>query len=185
MNSITNKKKVVVFLLILAMSFIVFYWLNQKDIISYKGQAGKTLAISIGQKQITALVADTVELQKKGLSGRESIYPYDAMLFIFSVSAKHGIWMKDMRFPIDIFWLKEAQIDADNETLMNADRETPIDADREKSLTIVDIKEGALPSSFPEVFTPNLPSKYVLEAPAGFVEENNLKIRDKISFTNI
>ena len=79
------------------------------------------------------------------------------MLFAFGSSDRHGIWMKDMRFPIDIFWLDEYG-------------------------QIVFIKKDAQPDSYPEVFLPNSPAKFVLEVTAGFAEENSLKIGDKISF---
>jgi uncharacterized protein len=51
-------------------------------------------------------IADTIPTRARGLSYRESL-PEDAgMLFIFSSSSKYGFWMKDMKFPIDIIWLK-------------------------------------------------------------------------------
>ncbi len=139
------------------LSFIVWNGIVQKDINTSKGQAERTTTVSIGHKIIKAYVADTVELQEKGLSGRESIAFDQAMLFIFAVPASYGFWMKDMKFPIDIIWL-------------------------DQSKRVIFIKTNVLPSSYPEIFVPNSPAKYVLETSAGFVGENNLKIGNEIYF---
>ena len=32
------------------------------------------------------------------------------MLFVFDTPGKYGFWMKDMRFAIDILWLKDGKI---------------------------------------------------------------------------
>ena len=59
--------------------------------------------------------------------------------------------MKEMNFPIDIIWLDE-------------------------NLKIVAIKENAMTESYPEVFTPSTPARYVLEVPAGFVQKNKISV---------
>lgn len=144
-------------LAVVFLSFIVWNGVVQKDINTSKGQTGRTTTVSIGHKLIKAYIADTMELQEKGLGGRESIASDQAMLFVFGIPAPYGFWMKDMRFPIDIFWL-------------------------DPSKHVIFIKEDALPSSYPEIFIPDSPAEYVLETPAGFVGENNLKIGTEISF---
>jgi len=154
----TSKKFFLLFLGVLFLSFIIFNGFRQKDIVVSQGQTEKTTTISIGHKQIKAFVADTAITQEKGLSGRESVASDQAMLFVFGVPAQYGIWMKDMKFPIDIFWL-------------------------DQSGHIIFIKEDVLPSSYPEVFTPKSPALYVLEARAGFATENDLKIGSEISFS--
>ena len=32
------------------------------------------------------------------------------MLFVFKRSGRHGFWMKDMNFPIDILWLRNGRV---------------------------------------------------------------------------
>ena len=152
-------KKFFLFLLgILVLSFILLKGFRQKDIPASQCQAEKIATVSIGHKQIKAFIADTPALQEKGLGGRDSIAPDEAMLFVFGVSAPYGFWMKDMSFPIDIFWLDQAG-------------------------RIIFIEADALPSSYPEIFTPPSPAQYVLETRADFARENNLKIGDEISFS--
>ena len=139
------------------LSFIPFLNISQKDTIASQGQAEKIVPLSIGQARVEAFVADTESLRRKGLGGRDGLSGDQAMLFIFDNPARYGIWMKDMRFPIDIFWVDEM-------------------------MRIVFIKESVLPSTYPEVFRPVLPVKYVLETGAGFAKRNRVKIGDEISF---
>jgi uncharacterized membrane protein (UPF0127 family) len=99
--------------------------------------------------------ADTPSLRARGLSGRSAL-PEDAgLLFSFEENDKHGIWMKDMRFPIDIIWLNEAG-------------------------TIVGLTKDAEPESFPEVFYPESDARYVLETNVGFVAKHHLKLGDRL-----
>ncbi|MDO8483015.1 MAG: DUF192 domain-containing protein [bacterium] len=139
------------------LSFMLFSGFTKKDNIVSQGQTQKTISLSIGQAGIKAFIADTGPLRQRGLGGRDVTSGDESMLFIFDSSALHGIWMKDMRFPIDIFWVDE-------------------------TMRVVFIKENVLPSSYPEVFRPISPTKYVLETVAGFAEKNQVKIGDEISF---
>ncbi len=141
-----------------AMSFIVFSRFPQKDIDIPQGQIEKTIPLSIGQKYIRALVARTEAEQEQGLGDRDSLPSDEGMLFIFTNPSPIGIWMKDMRFPLDILWVDETR-------------------------HVLFIKEDALPSSYPEIFAPDVASKYVIEVSAGFVKENNIKIGAEISFS--
>lgn len=93
-------------------------------------------------------VADTPEKRTQGLSGRESIADNYGMLFIFSEPAYHGFWMKDMRVPIDIIWISSTG-------------------------TIVHIEHELSPDTYPDVFTPPSPARYVLETRAGYAREHD------------
>lgn len=53
--------------------------------------------------------ADIDEKRTKGLSDRDSLAEQTGMLFVFDQSQEACIWMKDMRFKIDIIWLDEAK----------------------------------------------------------------------------
>lgn len=103
-------------------------------------------------------VADTEMLRAKGLSGQNSLGDNKGMLFVFTEPGLHGFWMKDMYFQIDIIWFDE-------------------------NYQIVDVWERALPDSYPKVFIPRLKAKFVLEVPAGFFSEHNLKIGNTIKIT--
>jgi uncharacterized membrane protein (UPF0127 family) len=114
-------------------------------------------SITVGSTTVSLDVADTEALREQGLSGRASLSPGHGMLFVFDKVGSWGIWMKDMLFSIDIIWLN-------------------------KEGAVVGIKEHATPQSYPEVFYPVTPTAaYVLEVPAGFVQEHGLAQGSKIN----
>jgi len=92
---------------------------------------------------------------RKGLSGTVSLAPTEGMLFIFPEDGYHGIWMKDMLFPIDIMW-----VDADG--------------------IIVSIEENALPDSFPKTFEPPRPVRFVIETNSYFATSFNIRVGDRV-----
>lgn len=94
-------------------------------------------------------VADEEETRVRGLGGFSSIRENQGMLFVFDDIGKHGFWMKDMNFPIDIMWMDEYY-------------------------KIIYIEENVKPESYPKIYGANVDSKYVLEVNAGFVEENDV-----------
>lgn len=102
-------------------------------------------------------VVSTTDKLILGLSGREGLAPDSGMLFVFPETAKYPIWMKAMKFSIDIIWIGEDG-------------------------RVVYLKENATPESFPEVFAPDQPAKYVLEVEKGFVKKNKLKVGDGVEF---
>lgn len=110
-------------------------------------QAGSDLqTIYIGDSVVRVTVVDTPEARSKGLSGRERLARGEGMLFIFPEEGIYGFWMKDMLFPIDIVW---------------------ISADKK----VISIDKNVSPETYPEVFEPPFPIRYVLELPAGEAEE--------------
>lgn len=103
----------------------------------------------IGNVELLVEMADTDQKRVQGLSSRESLEEGRGMLFVFENEGKHGFWMKDMLFSIDILWLDE-------------------------NLRVVDLKTNVRPETFPEIFYPDRAIKYVLELPAGFSEKNSI-----------
>lgn len=102
----------------------------------------KSPTLTINNKTIAVEIADTTAKRRLGLSGRESLAPGTGLLFVFDEPDYHSFWMKEMNFPIDIFWLDENH-------------------------QIVDSWLNAPPDSFPEARTSKVPAKYVLETNPG------------------
>ena len=98
--------------------------------------------IEIGGKTIQIEVADTETKREQGLSSRAKLDSGHGMLFVFNTVGLYGFWMKDMNFPIDIVWLDGAK-------------------------HMVDIERNVSPDTFPHVFYPPRPVKYVLETNPG------------------
>ena len=150
-------KKFLIFLAVVFLFYIVWVGFSKENAALPAGQGEKVATASFGGNLIKVFVADTPESLEKGLSGRNSLSPNEGMLFVFNKPDFYGIWMKDMLFSIDIFWL-------------------------DQSGRVIFLKENALPGSFPEIFTPNSPAQFVLETSAGFAEENGIKIGSSLLF---
>lgn len=82
------------------------------------------------------------------------------MLFVFDRADYHSFWMKDMNFAIDIIWIDESK-------------------------KIIDITRNAEPESYPNIFKPRLPVRYVLEVTSGWSKENNIQIGAQVDFKKI
>ncbi len=115
----------------------------------------KALHARLGGTTLLLEVLDTDASRGKGLSGRRSLPDGQGILFVFPQDGYYGFWMKDMHFPIDILWLDSAY-------------------------RIVDVWERADSSSYPKIFTPIVPQRYVLELPAGFFTNHALKKGDAL-----
>lgn len=113
--------------------------------------------ISFGSTVFAAEYVDTPASLTKGLSGRTQLDDKRAMVFIFGESGQHCIWMKDMRFDLDILWLNEQK-------------------------EIVHIKQGATPSSYPNEFCPEHAARYVVEVPAGTTQTYDIRLGGQADF---
>lgn len=102
-----------------------------------------------------ALVADDSSERFKGLSGRSYISENEAMLFVFDDDDYHGIWMKGMLTGIDVAWL---------------------DINKE----VIELKKNMQPSSYPDIFYPDIKSRYVIEFAEGSIDKYGLTVGDKL-----
>ncbi|MBD3311488.1 MAG: hypothetical protein GF349_03260 [Candidatus Magasanikbacteria bacterium] len=115
--------------------------------------------IELKGEELEVLVAKTPYHLYKGLGGRESLGDKDAMLFLFRGEEKPIIVMRDMKFSIDIVWIK-------GNTIVDIAPNVPVEPN---------VSEGAL-----KKYAPRTEANIVLEIPAGWVDENNLNIGDNI-----
>ncbi len=102
-------------------------------------------------------IADSPNEQKIGLSERANLPLNTGMLFVFPDKKNRSFWMKKMKFPIDIIWIKDNEI-------------VKID----KNLT----PEGDLPES---TYTSNSLVDLVLEINGGLSDKYKFKIGDKVA----
>jgi hypothetical protein len=123
-------------------------------LIAEKISSMETSRAVIGETVVTLDIADTEDERRLGLGGRESMPKNHGMLFVFEEKGERGIWMKDMKFALDIIWLNEYS-------------------------EVIYIERNISPDTFPKVFGPQKPSSFVLEFNAGFVSRNNIKVGDK------
>lgn len=66
--------------------------------------------LDVNGQTIRVLVAKSVYQQYRGLGKRDSIESYQGMIFPFLLYGRQGIVMRDMRFPIDIIWLRDGVV---------------------------------------------------------------------------
>lgn len=103
-------------------------------------------------------VADNEAAREQGLSGVDRLLPNEGLLMAFETDGKWGIWMKDMKVPIDIVWL-------------------------DSNKYVVYIVKNATPDlGTNKVFLPSRPARYVLELAAGNVQESGIKVGDSAYF---
>jgi uncharacterized membrane protein (UPF0127 family) len=114
--------------------------------------------VVLGGKTFVMDIADTPAEQEQGLSGRLSLAPDTGMIFIFDTPDNYGFWMQKMNFPLDIIWISS-------------------------DYRIVHIEKNLSPETYPTVYYPNAPSKYVLEISGGLADENDIKIGDLIKIS--
>ena len=139
------------------MAAVLIFWLGWQYLRSADdAQLGKA-KVHIGGSELRVDVADSESERRQGLSGRDRLETNQGMLFIFDEVGKPGIWMKDMKFSIDIIWLNEAK-------------------------EVVDLDMDVSPETYPRTFTPDVPVIYVLEVPAGFSATHNIKLGDRAVF---
>lgn len=109
----------------------------------------------VGKKCYKLEEAHSAAKRTRGLSERPSLAKDRGMLFVFNDEARPCIWMKDMRFAIDIIWLDEAG-------------------------KAVDIEENVSPDTYPTSFCPDHPAKYVVELNAGQAKDSGLTVTDRV-----
>lgn len=101
-------------------------------------------------------VADNVNKRDKGLGDRDSLAAGHGMYFPFDTAQRWVFWMKDMRFPIDIIWIREGKV-------VDIDHSVPV------------------PTTLPlDTFSPSEPADAVLELNAGVAEDIGLVPGDEI-----
>ena len=140
------KKSVLTISLIIFSGFLVFFIFNRE-------QSSLLRKLEINEIIINIKIASNQEQKIKGLSERNYLSANQGMLFVYEKPQKISIWMKNMRFAIDIIWIDE-------------------------NFKIIHIENSVQPDSFPTTFSSPEPAKYVLEINAEFTTKNNIKVGD-------
>ncbi len=112
-------------------------------------------------KEIAVEIADTPAAREQGLSGRPELAPDTGMLFLFDRASQREFWMKDMRFDLDIVWIRE-------ERIVDLSRHVPAPRTPEER-------------SAPARVRPSEPADAVLELPAGSVTLYGWAVGQRVS----
>ena len=79
-------------------------------LVGLRPEPGDGLSVRIGDENFSVEQALTGEARAQGLSGRRALCRTCAMLFVFPEPAQQAFWMRGMRFPLDILWLRGEEI---------------------------------------------------------------------------
>jgi hypothetical protein len=132
--------------IVVAVLLGVFLWSTRDSGFSFKAIFfTATPVIHLGNVPVRIEVAETEAERTKGLSGRPDMGDVQGLLFIFPEADYHAMWMKDMKFAIDVIWISE-------------------------DLEVVTINKNVRSDSFPKTFRPAKPAKYALETNAQFAD---------------
>jgi uncharacterized membrane protein (UPF0127 family) len=122
---------------------------------------GKNMAkMELNGKVYDIELARTSAEQTKGLGERDTIGS-DGMLFIFEREGTPAFWMKGMRFDLDFIW-------------MNNDTITQV---------MTNIKKPDSDNAPLSIYRPRDSVDMMLEVPAGWAESENVKVGDKVKFS--
>ncbi len=99
--------------------------------------------------------AVTAADRQQGLSGKTFMPPDEGLLFVFEPPQQACMWMKDMRFSLDMIWLNS-------------------------SSTITHIERNIKPESYPNSYCGASPAAYVIELNEGTADAAKLKVGDQL-----
>jgi uncharacterized membrane protein (UPF0127 family) len=132
----------------LALLFLVFVSL-------FVYQAKFACDIKIVNECLSIESVSSKEDKSIGLSKYNQLPKNKGMLFVYSEPQQICIWMRGMKFSIDIIWLNEQN-------------------------QVIKLEEGVSPSTYPESFCSDDSAKYVLEVNEGTVGRLNIQPGDTI-----
>lgn len=114
--------------------------------------------VEINGQKFNLLVAKTDKDKQIGLSKYKNLPQDKGMIFIFDKPGSYPFWMKDMKFPIDILFIKQ-------NTIVTSYKNVPIN-----NLTI---------------YTPTESVDKVLEINAGLSDKYNISAGNTVKFKNL
>jgi uncharacterized membrane protein (UPF0127 family) len=112
--------------------------------------------VEIGSQRVAVELAESPAEQNKGLGYRDALAWNSGMYFPYKRAAFYSFWMKGMRFPIDIVWIRQGRI-------VDLHRDVPFEPD------------GNGPTLRPREIV-----DAVLEVPAGYAVASGWRVGDRV-----
>ncbi len=134
--------------------------------LSHKPSGQYNTKIQVADKALFVEVVKTKAAMAQGLSGRETMQENQGMLFDYGENASltPGFWMPNMKFNIDIIWIK-------NKRIIGITKNIPAPVGNFKQ----DIRHL-------NMYHPPSGVNMVLEVNAGWSDKNDIKIGNEIIF---
>lgn len=120
------------------------------------------VTVTAGDVAVQATLAQSPRESSLGLGYRDELPEGTGMLFVYDEPSVRTFWMKGMRFCIDIIWIEGGEIVGAAESVCPS----PF---------------GTFDADLPRFRSPE-PVRYVLEVPAGWMEEHGLDAGTPVSF---
>lgn len=149
-----NKVIIIFGLMLILIAGVAFYQFskNQTPLMQPNGK------VTIGEHTFNVEIVRDSKDQQIGLTKYNSIKEDQGMLFLFERPDRYSFWMKSMKFPIDMIFIR-------NETVVFIAPEVQAPKQDEEN---------------PPVYQPTVPADKVLEIQSGLAEKNNIKTGDKV-----
>ncbi|MDD3284140.1 MAG: DUF192 domain-containing protein [Patescibacteria group bacterium] len=148
-----KKSLIIISILILVFLFVLYFDIK-------KVHAPEVAKIVISSYVINVELAKTDIQKSKGLSNRDNLCENCGMLFLFDELKLHNFWMGEMRFPLDILYIKDYEI-------VEIFKNIPVFTDND----------------YTRIY-PTKNANKVLELNANWCDKNNIKVGDKINLIN-
>lgn len=146
--------------LLLGLTVVIFFTIL---IISILFTKNKKTEVTINNETFKVEIADTDSEKQIGLSKKNKLGENDGMLFIFPKPDYYSFWMRDMKFPIDIIYIKGNRV---TYVVPNA----PAPSETNGNLRI---------------YQPKIESDKVLEINAGLAEKYDIKEGTEVNINNL
>jgi len=146
---------IIILIVFLGLALVLLYFRGGQN------QPLNIVSLKVGGASFNIEVASTPSAKIKGLSNRDSLSEgVDGMLFIFPNPTSQFFWMKDMRFSLDMVWIRDNKV--------------------------IGFEENVSPDNGPDyaLYHSNGPADMVLELLAGEVKRNNIRAGDRVYFHN-
>ncbi len=119
-----------------------------------------TTPLTVSNQKIFIAIMRTNAQLERGLSGQNKLRDDQGMLFAFAKTSSPGFWMKEMKFNLDMIWVRNNKIISITE---NAPAPPPNTPDKD------------LP-----VYYPASDIDQILEVNAGWSKAHNIKVGDEV-----
>ena len=117
--------------------------------------------LRVGEQSLGVEIADSAEEWSQGLSGREQLSGDEGMLFVFDDQVRRSFWMRQMRFSLDMMFIRDGRI---NEIVRNV----PAPSGSQDGTEIrVQSQESA---------------DWVLEVNSGWAQEHGVEVGDEVTY---
>lgn len=123
---------------------------------NHEASSPQRQTMQLGNQKLNLEIANTDAARTQGLSDRPNLAKNSAMLFIFPDASEQCMWMKDMKFSLDMVWM-------------------------DASKRIVKLAPDVSPDTYPQFFCADN-TKYVLEMNVGVIKKHTLEVGQNLNF---